>query len=144
MGTVEHKHPSKAAEEHPVRVCAHLHCDTGSQHHKHCTDSNSVKRASDVQRQSEIGGKQEKQINRWRGSHSRGQTARPEESCCWFFWPASRRWHPMTGRQTVPLHTAGTPREEPETTHTYRAETYRHTAINQLQVQSGFKPRQVM
>lgn len=39
VGTVEHKHPSEAAEEHPVRVGAQLHCYTGSQHHKHYKDN---------------------------------------------------------------------------------------------------------
>lgn len=36
VGTVEHKHASETAEEHPVWIGAHLHCYTGSQHHKHC------------------------------------------------------------------------------------------------------------
>lgn len=38
VGTVEHKHPGEAAEEHPVRIGSHLDCYTGSQHHKHCRD----------------------------------------------------------------------------------------------------------
>lgn len=39
VGTVEHKHPSEAAEEHPVWVGAQLHRYAGSQHHKHCEEA---------------------------------------------------------------------------------------------------------
>lgn len=38
VSAVKHKHPSEAAEEHPVRVGSHLHGYTGSQHHEHCGD----------------------------------------------------------------------------------------------------------
>lgn len=38
MSTVEHKHPSEAAEEHPVGVGTHLHGYSGSQHHKDCRE----------------------------------------------------------------------------------------------------------
>lgn len=43
VGAVEHEHPSEAAEEHPVRVRAHLHGYTGSQHDKHCTHTHTQK-----------------------------------------------------------------------------------------------------
>jgi len=47
--------------------------------------------------------------------HSRGQRARQEENCCWFFEPVYRRWRPVTGKEIVPVHTARNTMADTET-----------------------------
>lgn len=123
VSAVKHKHPGKAAEEHPVRVGSHLHSYTGSQHHEHC-QANTRRHLERVNytRSPREGGAPSTgwETHQWKGSRSRGQTAPPVESCCWCAWLASRLWRPEIGRWTDRRHRAGTPRGEPGTTQTLK------------------------